>query len=118
MPLMHTILRINGLAMVQVGDFYRIVPIEPVSVLPLSPTMDVDPKSLPDDKRMIFNFVFLQYATRGGNPKLIQPFLGEGATISAYDPANLLMIEDNSRSMRRTMELIACSTATASPASA
>ena len=32
MPLLHTILRINGLAMVQVGDLYRIVPIKQVSV--------------------------------------------------------------------------------------
>jgi general secretion pathway protein D len=106
MPLMHTILRINGLAMVQVGDFYRIVPIKQVSVLPLSPTMDVDPKTLPDDERMVFNFVFLKYATAAEIQKLVQPFLGEGAQISSYDPANLLMIEDNSRSMKRTMELI------------
>ena len=39
--------------------------------------------------------------------KLITPFLGEGATHSTYEPANLLIIEDNSRNMKRTMELIA-----------
>ena len=69
--------------------------------------MNADPKTLPDDERMIFNFVFLKYATAAEILKLIQPFLGEGAQASAYDPANLLMIEDNSRSMKRTMELIA-----------
>jgi general secretion pathway protein D len=39
--------------------------------------------------------------------KLVQPFQGEGGQITTYDPANLLIIEDNSRNMKRTMELIA-----------
>jgi general secretion pathway protein D len=106
MPLLETILRVNSATIVQVGDLYRIVPINRVSQLPLSPTTDLDPKTLPDDERMILNLVFLKYATVAELAKLIQPFLGEGASLSTYDPANLLLIQDNSRSMKRTMELI------------
>jgi general secretion pathway protein D len=106
MPLLETILRVNGATIVQVGDLYRIVPINRVSQLPLPPTTDVDPKTLPDDERMILNLVFLKYATVAELAKLLQPFLGEGASMSTYDPANLLLIQDNSRSMKRTMELI------------
>ncbi len=105
-PLLETILRINGFAMVQVGDLYRIVPVKSVSQLPLDPTVNADPKTLPDDERMILNLIFLKYATAAEIQKLVTPFLGEGAQVSAYDPANLLIIEDNSRSMKRTMELI------------
>src|ERR1039457_4291214 len=107
MPLLETILRVNSATIVQVGDLYRIVPINRVSQLPLPPTTDLDPKTLPDDERMILNLVFLKYATVAELAKLIQPFLGEGASMSTYDPANLLLIQDNSRSMKRTMELIA-----------
>ena len=39
--------------------------------------------------------------------KLLDPFNGEGAKMIPYEPANLLILEDNSRNMRRTMELIA-----------
>ena len=39
--------------------------------------------------------------------KLLEPFLGESAKMAVYEPANLLMILDNSRNMRRTLELIA-----------
>jgi general secretion pathway protein D len=106
MPLLETILRVNSATIVQVGDLYRIVPINRVSQLPLPPTTDLDAKTLPDDERMILNLVFLKYATVGELAKLIQPFLGEGASMSTYDPANLLLIQDNSRSMKRTMELI------------
>src|ERR1035441_9482285 len=106
MPLLETILRINGAAMVQVGDLYRIVPVKSVSSLPIDATVDANPKTLPDDERMILNLVFLKYANAGEIEKLLQQFLGEGAQISTYDPANLLLIEDNSRSMKRTMDLI------------
>jgi len=107
MPLMETILRVNGATMVKVGDLYHIVPIKMVSQLPLDPLVNADPKTLPDDERMILNLVFLKYATAADLSKLLTPFMGEGATVTTYDPANLMLIEDNSRSMKRTMELIA-----------
>ena len=104
-PLLETILRINGAAMVQVGEFYRIVPAGDVPRLPLTPQTDI--KTFPEDERMLMNLVFLKYATVGELTKLLQPFLGEGAVVTSYDPANLLIILDNARNMRRTMELIA-----------
>jgi general secretion pathway protein D len=107
MPLMQTILRVNGATMVKVGDLYHIIPINTISQLPVEPTINADPKTLPDDERMILNMIFLKYATAGEMDKLLKPFYGEGATSSTYEPANLLIIQDNSRSMKRTMELLA-----------
>lgn len=107
MQLLQTMLRMNGATMVQVGDLYRIIPIGQVSQMPLSPQVNPDVKTLPDDDRMILNLVFLKYATASEIDKLITPFLGEGAAHSVYDPANLLILQDNGRNMRRTMELIA-----------
>ena len=106
-PLLETILRINGAAMVQVGDLYRIVPIADVARLPISPQLNASGKDLPDDERMILDLVFLKYATVVEMSKLLQPFLGEGAQMTSYEPANLMLILDNSRNMRRTLELIA-----------
>jgi general secretion pathway protein D len=107
MPLLETMLRVNGSAMVKVGDTYRIVPVNRINQLPLSPMVNIDPKTLPDDERMVMNLIFLKYATAAEILNLVKPFLGEGAFASVYDPANLLLIEDNARSMKRTMDLIA-----------
>lgn len=106
MPLLETMLRINGAAMVKVGDLYRIVPVNRINSLPLSPMVNADPKTLPEDERMVMNLIFLKYATATEIQTLVKPFLGEGAYVSVYEPANLLLIEDNARSMRRTMDLI------------
>ena len=97
----------NGAAIVQVGNLYHIVPINTVSNLPTDPITNADPKTLPDDERMVLNLIFLKYTMADEMDKLLAPFFGEGATHSVYPPANLLIIEDNSRSMKRTMELVA-----------
>ncbi len=102
--ILETILRINGAAMVQVGDLYRIVPLTAVPQLPISPR--VNGKDLPDDEQAILNLVFLKYAPAPDLAKLLEPFLGESGKLTTYDPANLLLILDNARNMRRTMELI------------
>ena len=105
MPLLETILRVNGAALIKVGDLYRVVPIEKVSQMPVAPV--VNGKAFPEDENEALNLIFLKYATASEILKLIQPFLGEGATAATYDPANLLILQDSDRSMRRTMELLA-----------
>jgi general secretion pathway protein D len=106
MTLLQTILRVNGAAMVQVGDLYRIVPINKISSLPLDPMVNVDQKTLPQDERMIMALIFLKYTAVGEVQSLIHPFLGEGAIEGTYPAANLLILEDNARSMKRTLGLI------------
>jgi general secretion pathway protein D len=106
MQLLETMLRINGAAMIKVGDLYRIVPVGRVNQLPM-PVDTKDAKTLPDDERMVLNLIFLKYATATEIANLVKPWLGEGGTINVYDPANLIIMQDNARSMRRTMEMIA-----------
>jgi len=102
--LLETILRINNAAMVQVGDIYRIVPVADASRLPLPP--QVDASEFPASEQMMLNLIFLKYTTVGDLTALLEPFLGEGAKMVSFIPANLLLILDNTRSMKRTMDLI------------
>ncbi len=102
--LLETILRINGAAMVLVGDIFRIVPTGEVIRLPITPSRDT--KELPDDDRMVMNLIFLKYVTVSEVQKLLDQFMGEGSKSISYEPANLLIILDNARSMRRTMDML------------
>ena len=102
--LLDTILRINGAAMVQTGNIYRIVPLADLAHMPLRP--EVDAKDIPEDDRPILNLVFLKYANVEELAKLIGEFLGPQGKAWAYPPANLLLVLDSRRSMRRTMEMI------------
>ena len=105
--LLDTILRINGAAMIQVGELYRIVPIGEIARLPMEPRINLEGKDLGNGEQMVLNLIFLKYASVVEIKNIITPFLGDGATVSTYEPANLLLMLDNARSMKRTMELIA-----------
>jgi len=102
--LLELILRVNGFGMVKQGDLYRIVPLTDISRLPLPPERDV--KDIPEDDRTMLNLVFLKYVTVDELSKVLEPFIGEGARMFSYAPANLLLMLDSRRNMRRTMELI------------
>jgi len=102
--LLEMILRINGFAMVQVGDIYRIVPMAEAARLPIKP--QINQRDLPDSETIVLNLIFLKYAAVDELSKLLEPFMGENSKTWAYGPANLLLILDSARSMKRTMELI------------
>ncbi len=102
--MLQTILRVNGAAIIQVGDLYRIVPLAGAARLPMSPL--VNAKDLPEDERMILNLIFLKYASVTEMAKLLEPFMGEQAKWLPYEPANLLFLMDNARNLRRTMDLV------------
>jgi len=102
--LLDMILRINGFAMVQVGDIHRIVPMADAARLPIKPS--INQKDLPDSEQIVLNLIFLKYANVDELTKLLDPFMGENSKTWAYSPANLLLILDSARSMKRTMELI------------
>lgn len=102
--LLDLVLRINGAAMIQAGEIYRIVPMGDAPRMPIPP--EVNPKSITADEQVMLSLIFLKYVTVGELVKVIEPFIGEGASSWAYPPANLLLLLDNRRNMRRTMELI------------
>jgi general secretion pathway protein D len=103
---LETILRMNNLAMVQVGNLYRIVQANNVSRQPVEPVSQSDSSKFPDDEHLVLNLVFLRFMNSSEMEKILEPYAGEGAKITSYDPANLLLILDNSRNMRRTLDLI------------
>jgi len=105
-PLLENILRMNNLAMVQVGNIFRIVPAPNISHQPVDPISQTDPSKIPEDERLVLNLVFLHYASSAEMVKILQPFMGEGGQLTNYDPANLLIMLDNSRNMRRSLELL------------
>ncbi len=102
--LLDIILRMNGAAMVQVGQIYRIVPLAEASRLPVKP--QINATEIPEDDQLMLNLIFLKYVSVEELAKLLEPFVGEGAQTWAYPPANLLLILDSRRNMRRAMELV------------
>src|SRR4051812_21697990 len=100
--LLDTILKINGYAMIPQGDIFRIVPLTDVLRMPgLRP--EVNATNIPDDDRTMLNLMFLKYAPVDELAKLLTEFLTESGKMWSYPPANLLLIQDSRRNMRRLL---------------
>jgi general secretion pathway protein D len=105
--LLEAILRINGAGMVKEGELYRILPLADISHHALTPEKATDSSSIPDDDQIMLDLVFLKFVTSSELMKVLTPFIGENASIYEYPPANLLLILDSRRNMRRLMDLVA-----------
>lgn len=103
--LLEILLRINGLGMVQEGDLYRIVETNRLARQPISQISD--PNQIPEDDRNMLNLVFLKYVTVDELTKVLTEFTDDRTIIRTYAPANLLILLDSRRNMRRLMDLIA-----------
>ena len=106
-PLLQMILRINSATAVQVGNFWRIVPLKEVQRLPLDPALNPPADSLSADDRVVMNIIPLQYVAAADMTKILTPFLSEGAHLFSYEPGNILILTESSRSMKRSLELVA-----------
>jgi general secretion pathway protein D len=105
--LLEAILRINGAGMVKEGELYRILPLVDISHHALQPEKVTDSSNIPDDDQIMLNLLFLKFVTSTELMKVLQPFIGENASIYEYAPANLLLILDSRRNMHRLMDLVA-----------
>ena len=104
LPLLETILKMNGAAAVRVGNVYRIVPLDEIPSVPVSPI--AEGAELPEDERLVLNVIRLQHVAATEIAEILEPFLGPGARYSVLESANAFLVLDSGRNMRRTMELI------------
>ncbi|MEZ5401713.1 MAG: type II secretion system secretin GspD [Bryobacteraceae bacterium] len=104
--LLDIVLRLNGYAMVQVGEFYRISPLGEISRLPVRAVTADDPDKVPEDDQISLSLIFVKYANVVEVGKLIEPFIGEGAKTFAYLPANLIFLLDSHRNVKRVLDIV------------
>ena len=105
LPLLQTILRINGATAVETGNgLWRILPSKDAVRLPITPQIDI--RDLPADERMMLNVVPMRFVSAADMSKILGPYLSDAGNILVHEAGNVLLIQDTSRSLRRLMELL------------
>jgi len=107
MPILQTVLRINGATAVQSGNFYRIMPLKQAAGSPLQVLADSSGKNLSADDRMVMEIVPLRFVLASDMSKMLTPFLSEGGTVAVHEGGNVLIMVDNSLNMKRLLDVLA-----------
>lgn len=104
LPLLDTILKLNGAAIVKTGNFYQIVPRADVKQLPLPVNKSAE---LRGDEGMIMQVVPMRFVAARDIAKLLESYVSEGGNIVVHEGGNILIIVETARNMKRLLELVA-----------
>lgn len=105
-PILETILEVNNVAAVKVGNIYKIIPVKQAKQQPLIPKIGRELEDTPSPDRLLLQIVPLRYIPPKEMEKIIKPFLGRGGTTVDYAERNILIIVDTAFNMKKLMSLI------------
>jgi general secretion pathway protein D len=103
LPILETILKINGATMIQSGNFYQIVPSSTAVRQPLS--LQGASTIAPDDQ-MVIQVVRMKFVAAGEMERLLTPYLSDGGNITVNTAGNILLVGDRRSNLRKLMEIV------------
>jgi len=104
LPILETILKINGATMVKIGSFYQIVPANTAMRQPLAVQERTD-QSAPDDQ-IVLQIIRMKFVSAAEMARLLTPYMSEGANIVTHEAGNILLISERRSNLRKLLEII------------
>ena len=106
-PLFHQILRLNGIAAVQVGDLYHIAPVgEAKTKVPLLRESGQRRTAAAQDE-FVIELIKVEHIAASEMTDILQPFVSPGGDVVAYPRGNLVILTDLASNVERLRDLIA-----------
>ncbi|MHB8108958.1 MAG: secretin N-terminal domain-containing protein [Syntrophorhabdaceae bacterium] len=106
LPVMETILRINGIGIVEESGLYRIVPIGDVAKEPAQIKFGRDPDKVLLQGKSIIQVIPLVHVHSSETIKMLTPFLTSTAVVVDLPNINHLIIVDTDSNVKRLLTLI------------
>ncbi len=103
LPLLETLLKINGATMVKVGNFYQILP-TPLAVRQPLPVQQTS-QAAPDDQ-IVIQIIRMKFVAAAEMARLLTPYLSEGASIVTHESGNILLLSERRSNLRKLLDLI------------
>ena len=105
-PLLETILRLNGAAIVKTANFYQIVPRSDVKQLPVPIRTDSQPDIRAGDADRIMQVLPMRFVSAKDMAKVLEPYLSDGGSMVVHDGGNILIITETAMNLKRLLELV------------
>ena len=104
LPILETILRINGATIVQNGNFYEIVPAT-AALRQALPVQD-DAQPLRVDDQFVIQVVRMKFVSASEMSQLLSPYLSEGANIVVREAGNILLVTERRGNLLKLLEIV------------
>jgi len=105
LPVLETVLRINGAAMVRTGNFYQIVLAAGARQLPLE-IRKPGQGDLPASDSKVLQIVPMRFVAAADMVKILEPYISESGHVAYHANGNILLITENSANLKKLLDLI------------
>jgi general secretion pathway protein D len=104
LPILETMLKINGATIIQTGNFYQIVPAASAARQPL--VVQERTNAIATDDQMVMQIVRMKFVSAAEMSRLLTPYVGEGGNIVVHDVGNILLITERRSNLRKLLEVV------------
>jgi general secretion pathway protein D len=105
-PVFNRILRNNGIAAVQVGEVYHIIPIEEAKTRAILPPSAASRSQLESQDSFVIEILPVLHVGSQDMATVIEPFISPGGDVFAYPRGNLLIVTDLTTNVERLRYLV------------
>jgi general secretion pathway protein D len=106
LPLLETILRINGAALVKTGNLYQIVPGPEAKGLPIPIRAQGQEGEFGTSSGMVMQVIPMQVVLAKDMAEILKSYLSEEGNMVVHETGNILIITENSNNLKRLMDLV------------
>jgi len=106
LPIMETIFEMNNIAMIEYGDFYKIVPIKDAKHQVVDISIGRELAHVSSYDRQMIQIVPLQYVSAKEVEGLVKHFLGPGGDVFEYGRGNLVVIIERAATIRKMLRMV------------
>ncbi len=106
LPILESVLKINGATAVRTGNFFRIIPSAQAAKNPLEVFKGPSSAELPPDDRVVMQILPLRFVFASDMAKVLTPFLTDSGVAAVHEAGNILILADTSLNVKRLMEII------------
>jgi len=104
LPILESILKINGATMIRTGNFYQIVPANTAARQPIE-VIDQQARLAPDDQ-VVMQIIRMKFVAASEMSKILMPYLSEAGTVVVHDTGNIILLTDRRSNIRKLLEIV------------
>jgi general secretion pathway protein D len=104
LPILESILKINGATMIRSGNFYQIVPANTAAKQPIE-VIDQRAVTTPDDQ-VVMQIIRMKYVAAAEMKNILGQFLTDAGSIVAHETGNVILLTDRRSNIRKLLAIL------------
>jgi general secretion pathway protein D len=104
LPILESILKINGATMIRTGNFYQIVPANTAAKQPIE-VIDQQARVAPDDQ-IVMQIIRMKFVAASEMSRILTPYLSDAGTVVVHETGNIMLLTDRRSNIRKLLEIV------------